>query len=125
MQLKIEFTDVTLALNDYNQIGAHNVLLNPTNKHKMAEESVKVCKLNQTGFCKFGIHCGKQHENQVCDDIYDCKKDNCIKRHPQICRHYEKNEKCRFKEGCAYIHEKKGAKQGILNEQIQKCSDEA
>ena len=85
----------------------------------MAEESVKVCKLNQTGFCKFGIHCGKQHENQVCDDIYDCKKDNCIKRHPQICRHYEKNEKCRFKEGCAYIHEKKGAKQGILNEQIQ------
>ena len=85
----------------------------------MAEKSIKVCQFNQTGFCKFGVHCGKQHENQVCDDIYDCKNNKCIKRHPQICRYYDKNEKCRFKEGCAYIHEKKGAKQDILNEQIK------
>ena len=85
----------------------------------MAEESYKICKFNQTGFCKFGIHCEKKHESQVCDDTFVCKKDRCEKRHPQICKNFNKNEKCRFKGGCAYLHEKKGAKQEILNEQIQ------
>ena len=47
------------------------------------------------------------------------KKDSFIKRHPQTCKYYEKNQKCRFKEGCAYTHEKNGAKQDILNQQIK------
>ena len=57
----------------------------------MAEESNKICKFNQTGFCKFRVHCEKKHEDQVCDEINDCKNVNCEKRHPEMCRNYLKN----------------------------------
>ena len=85
----------------------------------MAEEPNKICKFNQTGFCKFGIHCGKKHENQVCDHVHDCTKNNCEKRHPQNCRNFSKSGKCRFQGGCAYLHEKKENKQELLNEQVK------
>ena len=85
----------------------------------MAEEPNKICKFNQTGFCKFGIHCGKKHENQVCDNTYDCTKNNCDKRHPQTCRNFSKNGKCRFQGSCAYLHEKNENSQELLNEQFK------
>ena len=43
---------------------------------------------------------------------------DCLRRHPQICRNFSKNYKCRFNEECAYSHQNKVDSQHHLNEQV-------
>ena len=66
---------------------------------------MKVCKYNQTGFCKYKDQCKKIHDYQKCENPTSCKRKECSKRHPKPCKHYIKEEGCRFKEDCAYSHE--------------------
>ena len=78
----------------------------------MAEFLGNICKFNQSGSCKFQEHCQRKHENRMCENLSECTKDECQKRHPKICRNFSKNKKCRFKDECAYlqkwmIHRKK------------------
>ena len=64
----------------------------------------EICKHNQTGYCKFKEHCKKTHENIVCENTSDCRKENCIKRHPKVCKHFRAHGKCRHNAECAYQH---------------------
>ena len=67
---------------------------------------MNICKYNQTGFCKFREQCKKPHDNQACENT-DCRKENCTRRHPKVCKHFDTKGKCRYKEGCAYQHVEK------------------
>ena len=84
----------------------------------MAQQQVDLCQHNQTGFCKFRDKCPKRHENTVCENTDHCSAEKCNKRHPQICRNFDYNGKCRHKEQCAYKHIHR-VKQTDLNEQIK------
>ena len=79
----------------------------------MSQSSPTVCRYNQTGFCKYKDHCKKTHENQKCKNLASCTNKECLKRHPKRCKHFYKDEGCRFKEDCAYSHE--DAKQTTQN----------
>ena len=59
------------------------------------------CFFNDSGFCKFGDECRKQHYKNVCSSQF-CDK-TCNSRHPKLCKF---NERCKFnaKEICAYKH---------------------
>ena len=62
---------------------------------------VSKCLFNDTGFCKFGDQCRKQHHKSVCF-IMHCNR-NCNSRHPKPCKF---KAKCKFfsKQICAYKH---------------------
>ena len=84
----------------------------------MAEDQCNIWKFNQTSFRKFGQHCAKRHEDQICENLNQCTEEKCLKRHPKICKHYSKNGKCWYKEGCAYLHKDSVGTQGNLNLQV-------
>ena len=67
----------------------------------MSQSSVKVCKYNQTGFCKYKDQCQKTHDYQKCENPTSCKRKECSKRHPKPCKNYLKEEAYRFKGDCA------------------------
>ena len=64
----------------------------------------EVCLYNQTGFCKFRNNCRKMHDNAICHQDHDFKSTRCTLRHPKVCRSFESEGKCKFKEDCAYKH---------------------
>ena len=84
----------------------------------MAEQQVKICQHNQTGFCKFRDKCQKKHENTLFENTENRSKDNCSKRHPKVCRNFSNSGVCRHKEKCAYKHVQ-NENQSELNEQIK------
>ena len=61
---------------------------------------MEICKFNQNGFCRFRDECRKRHAYEH----DECNIKDCIKRQPKSCRNYSRKGKCRFKEGCAYLH---------------------
>ena len=67
---------------------------------------VKVCKYNQTGFCKFKEHCRNRHEAEICGNS-KCEKMECEKRHPRPCKFYLLYNFCKFGDNCAYRHEER------------------
>ena len=62
-----------------------------------------ICKYYKFGFCKFLSQCRKQHYNEECQEI-DCNIENCPRRHPKICKYFEKYNRCKFGEYCAFAH---------------------
>ena len=65
-----------------------------------------VCKHNQKCFCKFKLTCRKKYENALCPEEVTCTSKECIFRHPKVCKNCNRLGACRFKENCAYKHEK-------------------
>ena len=65
-----------------------------------------LCKHNQSGFCKYKLECRKRHENKLCSEASTCTSKECQYRHPKVCRNYNGEGKCRFRESCSYKHEK-------------------
>ena len=63
-----------------------------------------ICLHYQSGFCKFGEFCQKQHVHQVCS-IQNCNNKSCRERHPKPCKHFNTVKSCKFGELCAYKHE--------------------
>ena len=57
-------------------------------------------------FCKFGEDCQRNHNNQICVNISNCRNNKCFKRHPKECKNFNIDGKCRLKERCAYQHVK-------------------
>ena len=99
-----------------------------------------ICKYNQSGFCKFRENCLRIHNNEVCNNISDCKSENCTKRHPKVCNNFKKHGYCRHKEQCSYqhiqqidgemlknmllqIHEKHVEETNTLREELNKLKD--
>ena len=87
-------------------------------QNKMKKMSDKICKHNQTGFCKFRNMCKRRHENEMCGRPTDCKTEGGLKRHPKVCRNFTQNKSCRHKEKCSYQHleEVICSKQSDMNE---------
>ena len=97
----------------------------------MAEENDDLCRFYQKGFCKFRQHCHKRHKSQICKDLNECRNKKCQERHPQVCKYFAKDQKCRYSEKCAYLHTENLNAQDKLNailgqaltEQIKITSD--
>ena len=82
----------------------------------MTDQQDDICKHNQRGFCKFKESCHKRHENQVCKDLNECRNKKCQQRHPQTCKYFVKDKRCRYQEKCAYFHREEPDAQQKLNE---------
>ena len=70
-----------------------------------------VCKFHQRGYCKYGDHCQKYHNNNICKERV-CRDRNCSERHPRSCKYFSLDGKCRFPR-CVYAHIKYQAQNKI------------
>ena len=91
-----DFTDVTLAMHD-----------GPT-----------VCRHYQTGFCKFGKSCRKQHVKEICQ-MNNCNLKICTQRHPKVCKYFKHRQHCKFGDSCCYRHDIVEPRGGLLEKQIE------
>ena len=64
----------------------------------------EVCKHNQTGYCKHGHQCSREHVNVMCPNFNNCSVNTCALRHPKTCKHFSMYQDCKFK-NCAYSHD--------------------
>ena len=67
------------------------------------ETSEKLCKFQNSGFCKYKTKCHFKHVQDICYDK-KCEKTGCLKRHPKRCRYFYLRSFCKFKENCKYSH---------------------
>ena len=65
--------------------------------------SQPVCHFNKFGFCRFGKHCFRYHEDKVCENV-GCKVIDCDLRHPRKCRFYQDYHYCKFGSYCKFLH---------------------
>ena len=91
-----DFTDVTLAVHD-----------GPT-----------VCRHYQTGFCKFGESCRKQHVKEICQ-MNNCNLKICTQRHPKVCKYFKHHQLCKFGDSCCYRHDIVELRGGLLEKQLE------
>ena len=61
------------------------------------------CKFNYYGHCKFSETCRHNHLTDTCLNL-KCKQENCLKRHPRLCKDFSKFGSCRFDSSCSFIH---------------------
>ena len=78
--------------------------------------SETICKYNQSGFCRYGSHCRKQHNMDICMHT-QWTMETCVKTHPRMCKYFTNFGKCKFSDSCAYIHINKTQ---ALNDKIVK-----
>ena len=83
-----------------------------------------ICLHYQSGFCKFGEFCQKQHVHQVCS-IQNCNIKSCRERHPKPCKHFNTVKSCKFGDLCAYKHEVSNEKKAVndLTNQVKTLVD--
>ena len=83
----------------------------------------EVCQYDKFGFCRFKESCKRKHYSEVCENLSMCiniKK--CPKRHPKMCRRFNTDNICRFKEECAYSHKRINANEDVngLKDKVDK-----
>ena len=83
----------------------------------LASNHIPVCKHFQTGYCKFGRSCKKQHVSESCLKA-DCHGKACLQRHPKQCKFFSQGGFCKFGESCSYKHTSSSSP-GHLSIQIQ------
>ena len=66
--------------------------------------SKPVCRFNKFGFCKYGNHCFRQHENTICENV-QCNICECPFRHPRKCKFFQQFHYCKFGNYCKYSHD--------------------
>ena len=64
----------------------------------------KVCKHFQTGYCKYGKGCRKQHIEEICNTPIKCSSKSCYKRHPKDFKYFFFQQVCKFRDQCLYKH---------------------
>ena len=69
----------------------------------LASNDIPVCKHFQTGYCKFGRSCKKQHVSESCLKA-DCNSKACLQRHPKQCKFFSQSGFCKFGDSCSYKH---------------------
>ena len=83
----------------------------------LSSDDIPVCKHFQTGYCKFGSCCKKQHVSENCLKA-DCHGKACLQRHPKQCKFFSQSGFCKFGDSCSYKHTMSSTP-GHLNMQIQ------
>ena len=63
----------------------------------------KVCKYNQSGYCKYQSRCRFRHVNTICEDE-ECNNKSCENSHPKLCTYFEKFGRCKFGDFCKFSH---------------------
>ena len=87
------------------------------------EGKKEVCRHNQTGFCKYGERCRKQHVNIKCNQD-ECKDKKCSRRHPHLCKFYAHTGFCKFQERCAFVHKEINVETHKVAHEVQKIKEE-
>ena len=64
-----------------------------------------ICRYNKFGYCKFGNHCFRKHENLICENAH-CNLVECPLRHPRKCKFFLEFHYCKFGVYCKFSHEK-------------------
>ena len=70
------------------------------------EKSVKRCRYNNRGHCKYKTECKFIHYREVCQTYLDgrkCDQNTCKKRHPKVCKWSEGKEGCK-RSDYDYLH---------------------
>ena len=65
-----------------------------------------VCQHHKYGFCKFLDKCKYKHVKENCNDK-SCEINDCVKRHPMLCRYFKEFARCKFGFGWQYDLSKK------------------
>ena len=81
--------------------------------------SEKLCKFQNSGFCKFRTKCRNKHVLENCE-VTGCDQSRCLKRHPKRCRNHFLRRFCKFKEDCQNSH----GDEKTSNEEIDVVSKE-
>ena len=79
----------------------------------MAAVQQPICVYYKTGFCKFRDHCKNMHIEELCSDSA-CTGDNCLRRHPKMCRFYAFLGSCKFSDRCSYSHDNQLCKDVVV-----------
>ena len=90
-----------------------------------AENSEKLCKFQNSGFCKFDTTCNFKHVFDICT-TENCDKSGCYKRHPRRCRYYFLRRRCKFRENCKYSHgeDHEQKEVSVIREEIERIKKE-
>ena len=74
------------------------------NKTKVISEK-KICFYFDNGFCKYSKSCKFIHPESICGDT-KCSRKSCEMRHPKVCRYYQTEYGCKFRDKCLFKHDK-------------------
>jgi hypothetical protein len=90
-----------------NRIESSNKIIEDLKKATLLSEPEerKQCIFDRTGYCREKEKCLFLHTDDICEFFQEklvCWKKNCIKRHPRICRYFQRDI-CR-RENCRYLH---------------------
>ena len=119
--------------NGYQVIVKQKLKMSISENKKAKMELKTLCKFQNIGFCKFKETYYFRHVQNVCKNK-TCSRQNCLARHPRICKCFLKNKR-KFKEKCCFdhkhsekdvkTHEMKENKEIIaLKEDIRKLEEE-
>ena len=78
------------------------MLSKPVNQNSGFRNKREKCFYFDTGYCKYGLECFKNHPDKVCLNP-SCPNESCDLRHPNPCKY---GQRCRFnnKKICCYSH---------------------
>ena len=76
-----------------------------SDKKNIGHEQLPVCKHHQRDFCRNRSQCNEEHNNKIYKERV-CRNPRCRERHPKTCKFYIRNGECKWKEDCAYAHNK-------------------
>ena len=87
--------------------------------------SMSVCHFNKFGFCKFGKHCFRQHQDKLCENVR-CKVLDCSLRHPRKCRFFQNFHYCKFGNYCKFQHKENNVEKDIeaIEKQLKDVKEE-
>ena len=84
-------------------------------EQKRQSETVKRCRYDNGGYCKYQNRCKFKHFQTVCEMFLKdgkCEDKNCDNRHPKICRYWRDDKECVRNEHCKYLHKNSTVEEG-------------
>ena len=87
--------------------------------------SLKICYHYDRGYCKKNKNCPNKHYEETCEKR-DCERNNCLKRHPIICKYFYEREFCKFGSYCKYLHKRSSncLETKIINDKLKDIKEE-
>ena len=76
-------------------------------KEADVKDETKRCRYYNKGFCKYEKRCRYFHPQEICQnhlDTLNCNLKGCKKRHPKVCKWFQKDVGCKREENCDFLH---------------------